>query len=125
MKTQDLVHSSETYEIIGSAMEVLNELGHGLLEKPYENALVVEFRLRNIPFEQQKRFDVVYKSEKVGEYIPDLICYDKIVVDTKVVERISDHELGQMMNYLKITNLKLGLILNFKKAKLEWKRVAL
>jgi len=60
---------------------------------------------------------------KVGDYIPDLIAYEKIVVDTKVIEKITDREIGQMMNYLKVTGLRLGYILNFKKSKLEWKRV--
>jgi len=115
----------ETHEIIGSAIEVLNTLGHGLLEKPYENALCVEFGLRNIRFAQQPRFDVVYKTVKVGEYIPDLIVFDKIVVDTKTIERIGDHEKGQILNYLKISGLHVGLILNFKYAKLQWKRLAL
>jgi GxxExxY protein len=62
---------------------------------------------------------------QVGEYIPDLIVFGKIVVDTKVIDRITDHEMGQMLNYLKITDHKIGLIINFKKAKLEWKRIAL
>ena len=115
----------ETHQIIGSAMEVLNTLGHGLLEKPYENALCVEFGLRNISFMQQPRFNVVYKTIKVGEYVPDLIVFDKIVVDTKTIERISDHEKGQLLNYLKITGLRVGLILNFKYAKLQWERLAL
>lgn len=115
----------ETHRVIGCAMEVLNVLGHGLLEKPYENALVVEFGLRGIPFQQQPRFDVEYKSVKVGEYVPDLICFDQIVVDTKTIERITSHEIGQMLNYLKITGLRVGLLLNFKYAKLQWKRVAL
>jgi len=104
-------------------MEVLNEIGHGFHEKPYENALVIEFRLRDIPCWQQKQYDIVYKAEKVGDYIPDLIAYEKIVVDTKVIEKITDREIGQMMNYLKVTALRLGYILNFKKSKLEWKRV--
>jgi GxxExxY protein len=106
-------------------MEVMNVLGHGLLEKPYENGLVVEFGLQGIPFRQQPRFDVHYKLVKVGEYIPDLICYDQVVVDTKTIEKITNHEIGQMMNYLKITGLKLGLLLNFKHSRLEWKRVVL
>lgn len=106
-------------------MEVLNVLGHGLNEKPYENALVVEFGLRRIPVRQQPSFNVIYKDVKVGEYIPDLICFDQIVVDTKTIERIGDHEIGQMLNYLRITGLKVGLLLNFKKARLEWKRVVL
>ena len=117
--------NEESYGVIGSAMEVLNELGHGLLEKPYENALIVELGLRNIPFAQQRRFDVTYKGVCVGEYIPDLIVYDDIVVDTKVIGAIGDHEVGQMLNYLKITGLKLVLLINFKHPKLEWKRVAL
>ncbi len=121
----ELILSSEAHRIVGCAMEVLNTLGHGLLEKPYENALIVEFGLQNIPYRQQPRFDVQYKSIKVGEYIPDLICFDQVVVDTKTIERITNHEVGQMMNYLKITGCKLGLLLNFKYAKLEWKRVVL
>ena len=115
----------QTREIIGSAMDVLNELGHGLLEKPYENALSVEFKLRGISCSQQPRYDVRYKGVVVGEYIPDLIVYGSVVVDSKVVDRITNHEVGQMLNYLKITGLKVGLIINFRRAKLEWKRVAL
>ena len=114
-----------TREIIGCSFEVLNELGHGLLEKPYENALGVEFGLRGIVYQQQFHYDVMYKDVVVGEYIPDLIVADKVVVDTKVVDHITDHEIGQMLNYLKITGLKVGLIINFKKARLEWKRIVL
>ncbi len=104
-------------------MEVLNTLGHGLLEKPCENALLVELGLRQAACFQQPRHEVIYKSVKVGEYFPDLIAFETIVIDTKVIEQISDHELGQMLNYLKITKCPVGLILNFKRARLEWKRV--
>ena len=114
-----------TREIIGAAMEVLNVLGHGLLEKPYENALVVELKLREIECVQQPRYEVVYKKVGVGEYIPDLIVAGMVVVDTKVIDQITDHELGQMLNYLKITHLPVGIILNFQYAKLQWKRVVL
>jgi len=114
-----------TEQILGSAMEVLNTLGHGLLEKPYENALVVEWKLRDIPFRQQPRFPVLYKGNKVGEYIPDLIVDDQVIVDIKVVEKLGNHEYGQMINYLKITGLQVGLIINFRFAKLQWKRVVL
>ena len=99
--------------------------GMAYWEKPYENALAVELQLNKIPIQQQPRFDVLYKSVKVGEYIPDLICFEKLVVDTKTIESITDHEIGQMLNYLKITGLKVGLIINFKHARLEWKRVVL
>lgn len=115
----------ETGEILGCAMEVINELGHGFIEKPYENSLVVEFGRRNIPFRQQSRYDILYKGVSVGTYIPDLIVFDAVVVDTKVIDHITDHEIGQMLNYLKLTGLKVGLIINFKRAKLEWKRIVL
>jgi len=120
-----LILEQDTREILGCAMDVMNTLGHGLLEKPYENALVVEFRQRKVPFRQQPRFNVVYKGVKVGEYVPDLIVRNKIVVDTKTIERVGEHEVGQMLNYLKITGLTVGLIINFKHARLQWKRVVL
>ena len=121
----EFLYPEETHVIIGCSFEVLNEIGHGLHEKIYENALAVEFELRDIPYSQQKEFGVLYKTVPVGKYVPDLISYDKIVVDTKTIEKITEHERGKMLNYLKITGLKVGLIINFKNAKLEWKRVAL
>jgi GxxExxY protein len=122
---EQLLLKDEVFTIVGCAMEVLNELGHGLHEKPYENALVVEFGLRGIPYLQQPRYDVLYKTVKVGEYIPDLIAFNAVVLDAKVIEGITDHERGRMLNYLKITRLKVGVILNFKRAKLEWERIVL
>ncbi len=121
----NLLFRAEVFQIVGCAIEVLNTLGHGLIEKPYENALVVEFDLRNIPFRQQPAFDVLYKGQKVGLFIPDLIAFDAIVVDTKVIDQITDHERGLMLNYLRITKLRVGVILNFKHRKLEWQRIAL
>jgi GxxExxY protein len=121
----ELLLKEEVYSIVGAAMEVLNGLGHGFHEKPYENALVVEFALKNIPFTQQPRYDIVYKQVKVGEYVPDLIAFSSVVLDAKVIDAITDHERGQMLNYLRITGLKVGVILNFKHAKLEWERIAL
>jgi len=115
----------EVFQIVGSAIEVLNTLGNGLIEKPYENALVVGFGLRKIPFRQQPSFDVLYKGHKIGLFVPDLIAFDYVVVDTKVIDRITDHERGLMLNYLRITNLRVGVILNFKRAKLEWERIVL
>jgi len=113
----------EVFQVVGCAIEVLNTLGHGMIEKPYENAVVVEFGLRNIPFRQQPAFDILYKGHKIGLFVPDLIAFDSIVVDTKVIDRITDHERGLMLNYLRITNLRVGVILNFKRAKLEWERI--
>lgn len=120
-----LLLKDEVFAVVGSAMEVLNGLGHGLHEKPYENALIVEFGLRNIPGQQQRQFDVLYKGHKVGLFVPDLIAFDAVVVDAKVIERITDVERGQMLNYLRITKLRVGVILNFKHPKLEWERLVL
>ena len=125
MENSKLLFANDTEEIIGAAMEVLNIMGHGLLEKPYENALCVEFKLRGIQYEQQPQFDVLYKGVQVGFYVPDLIVRNRIVVDTKTIDRIGDHEKGQMLNYLGLTGLRVGLILNFKRAKLTWERVVL
>ena len=120
-----LLLKEEVFQIVGAAIEVLNHVGHGFHEKPYENALVVEFRLRMIPCEQQKSFDLTYKGCKVGEFIPDLIAFNAVIVDTKTIDRITDFERGQMLNYLRITKLRVGVILNFKNPKLEWERLVL
>ena len=117
--------AQEVYSIVGGAFEVLNILGNGLHEKPYENSLVVEFEERNISYSQQERFPVLYKTVKVGEYIPDLIAFGSVIVDTKVIDQITSIERAQMLNYLKITGLKVGLIINFKRSKLEWERIVL
>jgi len=122
---EKLLFKDEVFQIIGCAIEVLNTLGHGIVEKPYENAMVVEFALRQIPFKQQPAFDVLYKGQRVGAFVPDLVVFNSIVVDTKVIDRITDHERGLMLNYLRITNLRVGVILNFKHRKLEWERSVL
>jgi GxxExxY protein len=122
---EKLLAKEEVFQIVGCAIEVLNTLGHGLLEKPYENALAVEFGMRNIPFRQQPLFDVLYKGHKVGLFIPDLIAFDGVVVDTKVIDGITDHERGLMLNYLRITKLRVRVIVNFKRVKLEWERIVL
>jgi GxxExxY protein len=123
--SEKLLLKDEVYQVVGCAMDALNGIGHGLHEKIYEHALVVEFKLREIAFDQQRRFDVRYKGVQVGEFVPDLITHAAVVVDTKVLDRITDHERGQMMNYLRITKLRVGLVLNFKHAKLEWERIVL
>ena len=119
------IYSEETRQIIGCAHEVLNTPGHGLMEKPYENALVREFRIRGIPCMQQPRYPVTYKGERVGEFVPDLVVFGRVIVDVKTVERISDQEAGQMINYLRITGLSVGLILNFRNPRFDCRRFAL
>src|SRR5438094_4044397 len=124
-KAEKLLLKDEVFRVVGCAIEVLNTLGHGLVEKPYENALVVEFLLRKIPFRQQPSFDVVYKGQKIGLFVPDLIAFGSVVVYAKVIDGITDHERGLILNYLRITGLRVGVILNFKHRKLEWERIVL
>jgi GxxExxY protein len=123
--SEKLLLKDEVFKVVGCAIEVLNTLGHGLVEKPYENALVVEFVMRKIPFQQQPSFDALYKGHKIGLFVPDLIAFNSLVVDTKVIDRITNHERGLMLNYLRITSLRVGVVLNFKHSKLEWQRIAL
>jgi len=124
-ENRNLLFKQEVFQIVGCAFEVLNQLGHGLYEKPYENALVVEFEAQKIPFRQQPAYDIIYKGRNVGLFVPDLIAFDAVVVDAKTIVRITDVERGQMLNYLRITKLRVGVILNFKHPKLEWERVVL
>jgi|SRR5215831_5383186 len=118
-----LLPRAETERIIGCAFEVVNEGGHGLHEKIYENGLTVAFRQLGIPYDQQRRFPIMFRGELLGEFVPDLLVFNAIVVDPKVIDLITDHERGKMINYLGITKMRVGLILNFKFARLQWERL--
>ena len=118
-----MIHSELSEKIIGAAMRVLNELKPGLDEKIYENALVLEFVEMGLTVEQQRRFVVHYKGQAVGLLVPDLIVDGKVVVDAKVVTSFNESHIAQLIGYLAITGMDLGLLINFKNAKLEWKRV--
>jgi GxxExxY protein len=125
MNTDKLKFQEEIQQIIGASFEVLNALGHGFFEKVYEKALSREFTVRSIPYKSQESFKIIYKEELVGEYIPDLIAFDRIIIELKTIEKITDHERGQALNYLKVTGREAALILNFKRAKLEWEKLVL
>jgi GxxExxY protein len=124
-KTEKLLLKEEVFQVVGCTIEVINTPGHGLVEKPHENALVIEFSLRKIPFKQQPAYDVLYKNHKIGLLVPDLIVFQTVVLDTKVIDKIIDHERGLILNYLRITGLRVGVMLNFKHRKSEWARIAL
>ena len=119
----NLVHQELSKDIIGAAMTVLNTLRPGLDEKLYENALVIELRKRGHCVEQQREFPVYYEGQWIGKLVPDLIVEGLVIVDPKVVTTFVDTHLAQMLGYLNITGLRLALLLNFKNAKLDWKRV--
>jgi GxxExxY protein len=118
-----MLHEKITEDIIGAAMAVLNELRPGLDEKLYENALVIELQERGHTMEQQREYPVRYRGHFIGKLIPDLIVDGKVITDPKVVTAFNDTHLAQMPGYLNITGLEVALLLNFKNAKLEWKRV--
>lgn len=125
MEPTGLVHGALTQAIIGAAMEVHNSLGSGFLEKVYENALAIELRSLGYLVEQQKPMIVRYKGQVVGEYLADLLVDGRVVVELKVADALTDLHLAQVLNYLRATNLEVGLLLNFHTARLQWKRVVI
>jgi len=116
-------HEELTHDILGAAMAVLNQLKPGLDEKLYENALVIQLSARGHAVEQQREYPVHYRGHFIGKLIPDLIVDGKAIVDPKVVTAFNDTHIAQMLGYLNITGLEVALLLNFKEAKLGWKRV--
>lgn len=104
-------------------MTVLNELGPGLDEKLYERAQVIELRKRGHVVDQQKSFPVHYAGELIGTLVPDAIVDGLVIADCKVAESFNDTHVRQMIGHLTITKLQLALLLNFKHAKLQWKRI--
>jgi GxxExxY protein len=128
MKTQEtteLVFKDEAYAIFGAAIEVHKELGSGFLEAVYQEALEIELHERGIPFEAQKSLPIRYKGRLLKkEYIADLVCYGKIIVELKSIKELSDKDDAQTLNYLKATGLRLGLLINFgSQSILERKRL--
>jgi GxxExxY protein len=112
-----------TYKIIGAAMEVHKELGCGFLEAVYQEALAREFRIQGIPNKAQPIVDIKYKGEFLDKkYQPDFVCYKEVIVEIKAISELSGVEEAQLINYLKATGLKIGLLLNFGSKSLQHKR---
>lgn len=122
-KKSKILHADLCYSIVGSAFKVLNTLKPGLNEKAYENALVIELTKRGHHIQQQRKFDVFYEGIKIDTLIPDLLLDDLVIVDPKVVTNFNETHVAQMMGYLAITGFDLAILLNFKNATLEDKRV--
>lgn len=118
-----MIHEDLSGKIIGAAMEVLNGLKPGLDEKLYERAMIIELKHRGHSVSVQSSFPVSYRGELIGNLVPDLIVDDAVIVDPKVVSCFTDTHVAQMIGYLNITRLDLALLMNFKNARSEWKRV--
>ena len=122
---KDILFRDLSYRIVGLAMEAHNQLGYGFLEKVYENALMVLLREEGIKAEQQKQVPVYFHKELVGDYYADVLVEDKIILELKSVEKIVDAHKAQTLNYLKATALRLAILINFGKDKLEYERLVL
>jgi GxxExxY protein len=123
----ELVLKQEVYEIVGSAMEVYFRLGSGFLEPIYQEAIEIELSRRSIPFEARKKLTISYKGQPLRKkYIPDLFCFNQIIAELKVCERLESRQVAQLINYLRATGCRVGLLINFGSSiKLEWKRYVL
>jgi GxxExxY protein len=112
-------------EIIGAAYEVSNILGAGFLEKVYHRALIRELASRGLAVTSQVPYPVNYKGECVGEYVADLLVEECVLVELKCADRFANEHLAQCLNYLKASGLRLALLINFQKPRVEWKRIIL
>lgn len=116
---EDLLFSDTTYKIRGAAFEVYNHLGYGHKETIYQKSLAKEFDKRGIRYQKEASLDVVYKEIKVGQYIPDFLVENKVVVELKSLEFLPQSCISQLTNYLKGTNYHVGLLINFGGPKLQ------
>ncbi len=120
----ELIYKEESYQIIGACLEVHKELGSGFLESVYHEALILELKNRSIPFESEKGFQIRYKNAVLSnKYFADFICYDKIIVEIKAVKELAAIHEAQLINYLKATGMRLGLLINFGEGSLISKRL--
>lgn len=119
-----MLFKEESYQIIGAAMEVHRQLGCGFVEAVYQEALEDELQLRNIPYEREKELDITYKGKVLSKtFKADFICYGKIILELKAVKEFTDEHYAQIYNYLRASNLELGILINFGAASIEYYRV--
>lgn len=113
--------------MVGAAMEVFYKLGPGFLEPVYQQAIAIELALRNIPFHAQRRFKVEYKGHIIEkEYVADFVCFDRIIVEIKALNQLSPIDWSQVLNYLKVSKMRVGLLFNFGSVgRLEWKKLVI
>jgi GxxExxY protein len=125
MEDNKIVYKDESYAILGACFEVYKEKGCGFLEAVYQECLEIELALQNIPFQPQSELALDYKGRTLKQkYVPDMICYGKIIVELKAVKELADEHRAQVHNYLKATGMKLGLLVNFGHyPKVEYERI--
>jgi len=122
----EIILKDEVYTIVSAALEVSNELGAGFLEGVYQEALELELTMRGVPFQAQVPVQIAYKGHVLlKEYVPDLICFEQVIVEIKALKQLTSVEEAQLLNYLKATGKPVGVLLNFGSPKLEWKRMVL
>lgn len=123
---KEFLYKDETYKIIGACMEVHNELGRGFSEIVYGDALEIELKTQNIPYDREVCFHIYYKDVKLPHhYYADFVINDKIIVELKAIEKLTNSHIKQVLNYLAASELKVGLLVNFGQNSLEYKRVIL
>lgn len=119
-----IIYRTESYDLIGAALEVHRQIGCGFTEPIYQEAFEEELRLRGIPFQREKTINISYKGKVLSKnFRPDFVCYDKIIVELKAVSEFTDEHFAQVYNYLKASGLELGILLNFGTTSLMHKRI--
>jgi GxxExxY protein len=120
---KELPHSELTRSILGCCFEVMKELGPGFLEKVYKNALLMAMRQKGLQVEVERSYNVVFRGKIIGRYVADLVVNDTVIVELKCCEKLIGEHQAQLFNYLKVSGLPVGLLVNFRRRKLDWKRL--
>ena len=122
----DLIYPDEYYNIIGACFDAHKNFGSGFLGAVYSEALMLEFEERNIPYEMNKELSILYKGRQFSKkYYADFICYDKIIIEQKATDALAPEHISQVLNYLKATAMRLGILANFGEHQFHFKRIVL
>jgi GxxExxY protein len=122
----EILYKDEVYQIIGACFDVHSTLGHGFLEAVYSEALAIELSKKGVPFEMNKELNIQYKDRVLHKrYYADLVVFEKIIIELKAIETLAPEHTAQVLNYLKATKMRLGLLINFGASKLQYERIIL
>lgn len=120
---KELPYSEWTGSILSCCFEVMKELGPGFLERVYKNALLMVMRQKELQVEVERSYNVIFRGKVIGRYVADLVVNDTVIVELKCCENLIREHQAQLFNYLKVSGLPVGLLINFRRRKLEWKRL--